>query len=115
MKVKSLLVIAFSAFCSVAHAEISEPQLIQQVGCDQESQQCALSFGVEKVGPAECASNKINWSSETTQGKLAVALLSSAMMTQHQVAVAVDSVCGTNGLPQLKSYEVLAKSKNVGA
>ncbi|NAW88728.1 hypothetical protein [Photobacterium halotolerans] len=115
MKINPLLFIALSAFCSVAQAEVSEPQWIKQIGCDQESQQCALSFGIEKMGPSGCASNKISWSSETTQGKLAVALLSSAMMTRHQVAVEFDSFCGENGLPQLKSYEVLAKSAQEGA
>ncbi|WP_330961506.1 hypothetical protein [Photobacterium sp. 53610] len=115
MKFKTLICVALSAFCTVAQAEVSAPQWITQIGCDQQSQQCVFSLGAEKVGPAECASNKISWSSDTTQGKLAVALLSSAMMTRHQVVVAIDSVCGENGLPQLKSYEVLAKALHEGA
>ncbi|MEI8634655.1 hypothetical protein P4S72_26720 [Vibrio sp. PP-XX7] len=110
MKIKLIPIIAFSAMSFFVHAETHPSQLITNLGCDTSTTQCTLTLGSTHVGPAECASSKVSWNNETTQGKLAVALLSSALMTNHKVSISVSAQCGTNGLPVLESYELLAQA-----
>ena len=81
---------------------------IQSLGCDQATNRCFLTLNLEQMGPAECTANKITWESDSEQGKLAVALLSSAMMTHHQVELELSNTC-YNTLPELASFNVVAR------
>ena len=93
MKHKLLLALTLSVFGNASFAQSLPPVLIQSLGCDQATDSCSLTIANEQFGSSECTSNKIGWDSSSDQGKLALALLSSAMMTEHQVKLTVTEGC----------------------
>ncbi|BCL71387.1 hypothetical protein TUMSATVNIG1_33530 [Vibrio nigripulchritudo] len=108
MKHKLYIALGLSLFGTAAMAQSLPPASIQSLGCDQATNRCSLTLNLEQVGPAECTANQITWESDSEQGKLAVALLSSAMMTNHQVEIELSNAC-YNALPELASFNVLAR------
>jgi len=108
MKRNLLIALAISAFSNIVNAQSLPAASIQSLGCDKATNRCSLALNIDQAGPAECMSNRVSWESESEQGKLAVALLSSAMMTYHQVEIQLSDSC-YNELPELSSFNVLAR------